>query len=157
MKFGDCQNLISVIIGLNVAYTAFRELRIPYITAFKADVDGLVSDTHESGFDTLPSGEFYSAHAPAYRALWSKAFDLQNELNLYIRETNNLASEEMYGTVSMVVAGLGMAALVLSTMYYDRDTIALDLLAQSTHRLNACRRASLHQLQHHAHRAKEVR
>jgi hypothetical protein len=41
MKWGETQNLFSVIIGLNLAYYAFRELRNPYLTSLKAKVEDL--------------------------------------------------------------------------------------------------------------------
>jgi len=41
MEWGHTQNLLSVIVGLNIAYYSFKEIRAPELARFVASVDNL--------------------------------------------------------------------------------------------------------------------
>ena len=44
MEWGHTQNLLSVIVGLNIAYYSFKEIRAPELARFVASVDDLTGD-----------------------------------------------------------------------------------------------------------------
>jgi hypothetical protein len=51
MKWGDTQNLLSVIIGLNVAYYAFKEMREPHLNRLLNDIQTLKVDNEKTQDD----------------------------------------------------------------------------------------------------------
>jgi hypothetical protein len=69
MKWGETQNLLSVIIGLNIAYYAFKELRAPHLTDLKRRAEELESDLVKRMNDLKEAGDKIPAGAQLNLAL----------------------------------------------------------------------------------------
>lgn len=112
MKYGEIQNLLSVIIGINLAFYAIRELRMPTMSSIRWDADAL----EKSFADTIAKAEPCSA-------------ELKREVrdfNLWIkrRDIRDLAQNTemlLFGPVCTVVAALAVVLLVVSSLEYNEN------------------------------------
>jgi len=122
MKWGDTQNLLSVIIGLNIAYYAFKEMRTPHLSNLNERVRELNSDVgtkiSEISSAIIPnSNEFLKAVVD----LHLRTMDLQGKTTGLVVGTSSRRFENKLGLPAMIVATLGTVLLVVSTVLYNDD------------------------------------
>jgi len=122
MKWGETQNLLSVIIGLNIAYYAFRELRSPHLNTVRENLSNLSQKIQSDMDDVLiaigkiPNGG--KIHGALF-ATWMKVLDLEMKLNLLTNSTAARRIESRLGILSMVAAGIGTGLLIFSTVNFE--------------------------------------
>ncbi len=122
MKWGETQNLLSVIIGLNVAYYAFKEMRAPHLATLKRNVDEL-SDNYSGRIDDLlavitkipKGGELFSA----VMKVWMEVMELRSGVSVLVVGTSARRFENLIGLPAMFVAMATTILLVVSTVKYE--------------------------------------
>jgi hypothetical protein len=114
MRWGDTQNLLSVIIGLNIAYSAFKELRAPYLTELTREIEQLNEDILNKIQKPPPEIDI-----KALTSLLIDASGLGAELKVYAWSMASRRMDNMFGLPSMVVAIVGIALLIFSTIMFD--------------------------------------
>lgn len=131
MKWGDTQNLISVITGLNLAYYAFREMRAPHLTRFEREVDQLQRDVYETMSDLHKVDDW--AHARGVKspipnigqlhgrlmAVWSEAMKLNTDVSSFVYGTTTQRFENKLGFHALLVGATGVLFLIVSALKYD--------------------------------------
>jgi hypothetical protein len=120
MKLGEAQNLFSVIIGLNIAYYAFRDLRDPHIQKFTTEVDRLKAEIHETAQEKYES-EYDSEDVSFAHQLDGEASQLQQELRRYVRGISSLYFENLLGVPSLAIAVAFVVTLIISTIKYEQE------------------------------------
>jgi hypothetical protein len=119
MKWGETQNLLSVIIGLNIAYYAFKEIRTPHLTALQRRINDLEKHVHNRPDDLgLAGSKIPDGHKLRLALLeaWDPIIDLQAEVN---RLASSRKFENLLGMPAMLVGALGIILLIISTVKYE--------------------------------------
>jgi hypothetical protein len=119
MHWGDTQNLLSVIIGLNLAYTAFKELRAPYLDTFQRLLSGLEAQVHQR--TTQMDFEHDPRSKAGFLLLWKAVMDTQTELLGYSWHISSYKSERFVGITSLLAALFGTCLLIYSSLRYNAD------------------------------------
>jgi hypothetical protein len=118
MKWGDAQNLLSVIIGLNIAYYAFKELRQPYLLQLSKNVEDLDADLWKTIHRTDPI-------TPQLNTQLMDLIEPIMEVKLNTRRlfygTTSRRFDDILGIPAMCIAALALLLLVESTIYFDRS------------------------------------
>ena len=129
MDWGETQNLLSVIIGLNIAYTAFNELRTPHLTRLSDQVTKLRSDIR-TRYDELEDEKDWAELSETHAKLSNyKATTALNALGIAVSETDirlaQLVSgtssrnfEQLFGIPAVLIAIAGIAVLIHSTLNF---------------------------------------
>lgn len=124
MKWGDTQNLLSVIIGLNIAYYAFKEMRAPHLNALKDRVDALEEDLRLREEDLRIAGHRIPHSAKLQLdlvKLWSPISDLKLDVHLLLHATSGRKFENVLGVPAIIIGCLGILLLVISTVKFDDE------------------------------------
>lgn len=122
MKWGETQNLLSVIIGLNVAYYAFKEMRTPHLTTLKRNVDQLCDDATKRMDDLRIAADKIPNSNKLLRALvkaWLPMLDLQGEVTKLVVGTSSRKFENLLGIPAMFVASIATVLLIVSTVKFE--------------------------------------
>src|SRR5262245_38527850 len=118
MKWGETQNLLSVIIGLNIAYYAFKEIRAPHLKAFVERVDELYEDYEKVQDDIRLASEHIPEHAKLQLALTKILYPFLNyrmDVRMFLFGTTTRRFENLLGIPAMIVAIVGTLLLIIST------------------------------------------
>lgn len=131
MKWGETQNLISVIIGLNVAYYAFKDIRTPRLTSFGRDVTDLKEYIYKDMKDlqgerkwAMFAGEQSKIPDSIQKEtvlndLWTKVMFLDIDVSAYVRASTSHSLETKFGLPAIAAAVLATMALTYSTIAYE--------------------------------------
>ena len=128
MKWGDIQSLLGVIIGLNVAYSAFRELRAPYIRALKVAVDDLEARVSKQ-MDDVASERDYNKPSKVPNTygiseellkIQQEVFELRSDVTVFDSVTSGRRFDYFLGLPAMVVGLLGIVFLIISTINFEK-------------------------------------
>lgn len=131
MKWGDTQNLLSLIAGLNLAYYAFKEIRAPHLEGLARDTEKLTKDLGErlddlgkiSDWELLTRKRSPMPHHKLQKALlplWLRAMDLNGEVTKLVRVTNSRAFDTRFGLPAMLIGIAATVALIISTVLYEQ-------------------------------------
>jgi hypothetical protein len=127
MKWGETQNLFSVIIGLNLAYYAFRELRNPYLTSLKPKVEDLDEKITKLETDLSSEREWNtpSKVPDTYgisKELWTlqqDLFETKRGLAGFYAVTSGRRFDNLFGIPAITVGVLATVVLIVSTAKYE--------------------------------------
>ncbi len=112
MKWGDTQNLLSVIIGLNIAYYAFRELRTPHLNRMLEGISDLRSEASE-----------YVALKPESdeaKVILAELSFLHHEAKSYVSLSSSYSFQKVVVAFpSLFVAVMTVILLIHSTVVYE--------------------------------------
>jgi hypothetical protein len=122
MQWGNTQNLLSVIIGVNLAYSAFKELRAPYLDTLQRQFSLLEAEvarrTIQMNFEhDLPS------HA-SFLLLWRQIMSTESELKAYGWQISSYNVERFAGIPSLLVSLVGTCLLIYSSLWYEKALTA---------------------------------
>lgn len=127
MKWGETQNLLSVIIGLNIAYYAFKEMREPHLEKIYSQIDKLGQDITKQTDDV----SLARRKIPNSQVIWNALFALKEEwlklrllANGIVIGASSRKFENMIGIPAMIVAVATTILLVISTAKFD-DSFSL--------------------------------
>jgi hypothetical protein len=127
MKWGDTQNLLSVIIGLNIAYYAFKEIRAPHINTFVERVRELYDDYTKVGDDIRLASDHIPEHATFQLELTKILLPIlqyKMDVDMFLYDTTSRRFENLFGIPAMIVAVVGTLLLIISTVKFD-DPLSL--------------------------------
>lgn len=114
IQWGETQNLLSVIIGLNLAYTAIKELRISDLTRVKGWVDTGCSGWRQTYLKDTPEG----------KTVLDEYDRLRRTINGALRAISR--AEARFDRPAVFAALLSIICLILSTVYF-REPMATAL------------------------------
>ncbi len=127
MKWGETQNILSVIIGLNVAYYAFKEMRMPHLSSLQRRIDKLYEDVSRRMDDVRIASHVIPKWTDIHRELlniWQPVMDLRGNVNMIIELTSTRKFENLLGVPAMIVAVLATLLLIFSTVKFE-DQLSL--------------------------------
>src|ERR1700730_5873164 len=129
MEWGHTQNLLSVIVGLNIAYYSFKEIRAPELARFVASVDDLTADIESTLNDIRAVEEWECLDGQtsniADSQLEYRLIDVQLSTNILkhltiakLENTQLKLWENNFGRLAMVAALMGILLLIASTVNF---------------------------------------
>lgn len=120
MKWGDTQNLLSIIIGLNLAYYAFRELRLPHLNRMLEGFSDLRTEVGE-----------YSALKPdddEAKTILAELRFLHYEAKSYVSLISSYSAQKVIVAFpSLAVAAIAVLLLIHSTFAYEKPVSPWEL------------------------------
>jgi hypothetical protein len=131
MEWGHSQNLISVIIGLNIAYFSFKEIRSPQLFRFLKLIEELITDAKQSLDDVNALNDWahisneeskLNANQSLLHTLTDirlRAEMLKLQVSLEIEHGANVAWERFFSMCAMLIAVLATIFLVMSTIKFN--------------------------------------
>jgi hypothetical protein len=127
MKWGDTQTLVSVIIGLNLAYYAFKEIRGPHADRLRENLDKIGVQSLKSLSEARALRErISSSERTEVASLFSEFRELNTLATMLSRRAHNvidsassISVERRLGFPAMLVAIAAILLLIVSTFRYD--------------------------------------
>jgi hypothetical protein len=128
MKWGDIQSLLGVIIGLNIAYSAFRELRAPYVSALKVKTQELDTRVAKQTDDVASEREYNKPSkvpntyeiSQELLKIQQEVFKLRDEVTVFYAVTSGRRFDYLFGLPAMIVGLLGVVFLIISTIKFEQ-------------------------------------
>ena len=133
MKWGEIQNLLSMLIGLNIAYYSFKEIRAPEVTRFQQNVEHLSRDIKNALADIRAIDEFSLASSdltslPYSSDLTNKLLDLTIKMldvqPYQVLSVRAQVLEINLGRAAMIAGVIGLGLLIASTANYGHGVSA---------------------------------
>jgi len=128
MKWGDTQALLSVTIGLNLAYFTFREIRGPQVDSLRENIDKFQVRAQNSMSESrilmerLPTSERKGLSSLFFEflKLHTLALVLRRNVETIVGDYASLIRvERLLGVPAIVVAGAAIVLLMMSTFRFD--------------------------------------
>jgi hypothetical protein len=127
MRWGDTQTLLSVIIGLNLGYYAFKEIRGPHVDRLQENLDKIGVQVRSSMSEArilrerigVSEGTEVTSLFFEFVKLNVLATALRSSANNIIRKASSIARERRLGFSAMLVAIAALLLLIVSTFRYD--------------------------------------
>jgi hypothetical protein len=122
MKWGAAQNLFSILIGLNVAYYAFKEIRNPYLTELMRRTEEIYSDFQSRWNDlSLPDLDFPDKQTlrSALITAWVPIVEYHAEVRAFAAGIASSRREKSLGLVAIFVSGCATLLLIISCVKYE--------------------------------------
>jgi hypothetical protein len=118
MKYGDMQNLLSVIIGLNLGFYAFRQIRMPMLTGIASSADALKTKLVSTQQTAQPC-------SAALRNSLQEFSDRVKLIDSWAQDmVRDIGGEDLvFGPVCVLVAVFATIMLIVSTVKFN-DPIA---------------------------------
>lgn len=126
MKWGETQNVLSVIIGLNIAYYAFKEIRMPQLTALQRSVDHVAFDISRRMDQLRPAID----SDRELRALYWKALFASWRVSVVKMTVSRIVSGSYQKlddrlSLSAMIVGLATALLLIASTVKFEDALPL--------------------------------